>query len=139
MGFMDICRAGVDFWYKNDYELKEYAIRDGKQHPFALVCPGGGYQMVSCYNEGRPFALELNRRGYSAFVLRYRCKSKARFPAPQEDLARGLREILDHAGELGVDVSGYSIWGSSAGGIWPPVSGHRKWGTPITAFQSPPR
>lgn len=116
MGFMDICRAGVDFWHKNDYELNEYVIHDGKQHPFAIVCPGGGYQMVSYYNEGRPFALELNLRGYSAFVLRYRCKSKARFPAPQEDLARGLREILDRAEELGVDVNGYSIWGSSAGG-----------------------
>ena len=116
MRFIDIYHAGVDYWSGNQYRLKGYIIEDGRRHPFALICPGGGYNMVSNYNEGEPFAKELNRCGYSAFVLFYRCRNKAKFPAPQEDVARALREIFTRAEEWNLDVTGYSIWGSSAGG-----------------------
>lgn len=116
MRFIDIYRAGIDYWSGNRYRLKEYVIRDGRKHRFALVCPGGGYNMVSNYNEGEPYALELNRRGYSAFVLFYRCRNKGKFPAPQDDIARALREISARSEDLNLDVTGYSVWGSSAGG-----------------------
>lgn len=116
MRFIDICRAGIDYWRGNHYRLEEYVLQDGKKHPFALICPGGGYNMISNYNEGAPLAKELNRHGYSAFVLFYRCRKKALFPAPQDDVARALRDILARAKELNLDDSNYSVWGSSAGG-----------------------
>ena len=101
---------------ENEYQLDEYVIGDGKKHPFALICPGGGYEMVADFVEGKPFAEELNKRGYSAFVVYYRVKDKARYPAPQEDVARALRDILSRAEELNLDTECWSLWGSSAGG-----------------------
>ncbi|MGN1025945.1 MAG: alpha/beta hydrolase [Faecousia sp.] len=109
-------QAAKDFWRRNEYGLKEFVIRDGKMHPFAIICPGGGYNMVCNFLEGAPYARELNEQGFSAFVLYYRCKKKARYPAPMEDLARAVRDILSRAEELNLITDGYSIWGSSAGG-----------------------
>lgn len=109
-------QAVKDFWRVNQYGLDEYVIRDGKKHKFALICPGGGYNMVCSFIEGMPYAKRLNKIGYSAFVLYYRCKNKARYPAPLEDLARALQDILSKADELNIETDGYSLWGSSAGG-----------------------
>lgn len=111
-----ILQASYDFWRGRGYALKEYLIKDGKRHPFALICPGGGYGMVCSFLEGKPYAKRLNELGYSAFVLYYRCGSKAKYPAPQDDLARALTSILNRGNELGVETDGYSVWGSSAGG-----------------------
>lgn len=111
-----ILRQYRDFHRKNEYELKEFTIKDGKKHPFALICPGGGYGAVCSFVEGEPFAKKLNKMGYSAFVLYYRVREKAKYPTPQQDVARALRDILDRADELNVEREGFSIWGSSAGG-----------------------
>lgn len=49
--------------------------------------------------------------GYNAFALIYR-------PGAQtacEDLARAIAFIFEHADELEVDTSDYSLWGGSAG------------------------
>ena len=98
------------------YELKKYLIKDGKKHPFALICPGGAYWCVCSFVEGLPFMDELRRRGYAVFILYYHVQKEARYPAPQEDVARALRDIFEHAEKYGVETEGYSIWGSSAGG-----------------------
>ena len=58
-----------------------------------------------------PHALELSKKGYNAFALIYR-------PGAQtacEDLARAIAFIYEHADELEVDTSDYSLWGGSAG------------------------
>lgn len=102
--------------YNNDYYLEEYVLEDGKKHPFALICPGGAYEAVCSYVEGRPYAEELNRRGYSAFVVHYRYKEKGRFPVPQEDVVRALNDILQRAEEWNLETANYSLWGASAGG-----------------------
>lgn len=105
------------FFTKNAYKLDDrFVIRDGKPHPFAVICPGGGYQMVCSFIEGVPIAKRLNEQGISAFIVYYRVKKKARFPAPQDDLARAVREILEKAEEYQLDAENYSVWGSSAGG-----------------------
>lgn len=109
-------QAARDFWRGRDYGLKEYVIRDGRKHPFALICPGGAYEMVCSFIEGLPYVRKLNEMGYSAFVLYYRCAKKAKFPAPQDDLARALRSIPGRAEKLNLETAGYSVWGSSAGG-----------------------
>ena len=103
--------------HANDYELvTDFVINDGKKHPFALVIPGGGYWCVCSYVEGTPFARELNNQGISVFILFYHVKDKAKFPAPQEDAARAVKEILDNADKYNVETKGNSVWGSSAGG-----------------------
>lgn len=111
---MDLIQAMKDRFGKNEYLLTPYVVE--KKSKFALICPGGGYGMVCSVAEGKPYAKKLNELGYSAFVLRYRIRSKGRYPIPMEDVAVALDYILEHSDELNVETSGYSLWGSSAGG-----------------------
>ena len=101
---------------QNMYALKKYLLKDGKTHPVAVICPGGGYGSVSGFLEGYPYAKQLNKMGISAVVVYYRIREKAKFPAPQDDLACAVREVISHAKEWNLDIDGYSVWGSSAGG-----------------------
>ncbi len=102
---------------ENAYALDDrFVIRDGQRHPFAVICPGGGYTMVCSFIEGVPYARKLNKMGISAFIVYYRVKEAARFPAPQDDLARAVREIFARADEYRLDTAHWSVWGSSAGG-----------------------
>lgn len=105
-----------DFNHPNEYELIPYLVQDGKKHKTAIICPGGGYWMVCSYVEGTPFAEALNRMGISAVIVYYRVREKAHYPAPQDDLARAVREVHARAEEWNLDMEGYSVWGSSAGG-----------------------
>ena len=106
-----------DIFRRNRYELNtEFVIRDGKKHPCAILVPGGGYSMVCSFIEGVPIARKLNEKGISAVILYYRVRKKAAFPNPMDDLAKGVREALDRAEELDLDMENYSIWGASAGG-----------------------
>ena len=105
------------FFASNKYRLDDrFVIRDGKKHPFAILVPGGGYFMVSSFIEGVPVAKKLNESGISAFIVYYRIKKKAAFPAPMDDLATAVKEIFARAEEYGLDTENYSIWGASAGG-----------------------
>jgi acetyl esterase/lipase len=81
--------------------------------PVAVIAPGGGFAYVGSVHEGFPYAVEINKRGFNAFVLRYRAGQGGRIAT--EDLAAALTYIFRNAGELGVTTAGYSLWGSSAG------------------------
>lgn len=109
-------KIAKDFRHPNEYELVPYLVNDGQFHPFAIICPGGGYGMVCSYVEGEPFAQKLNAMGIHALVLYYRVREKALYPAPQEDLARAVREAHSRAEEWKLETHNYSVWGSSAGG-----------------------
>lgn len=109
-------REWFDTNRKNRYALKPYLVRDGQVHPVAVICPGGGYRRICSFIEGHPYAKALNRLGYHAVVLYYRVREQAAFPNPQDDLARAVREVLSHARDWKLDTTGYSLWGSSAGG-----------------------
>lgn len=114
---MDIKQMFKDMFHKKEYELVDrYVIRDGKKHPVAILCPGGGYSMVCSCVEGTPYAEKLNSLGISAVILYYRTGKKAAYPNPQNDLARAVREVQSRAAEWNIDMENYSIWGSSAGG-----------------------
>jgi acetyl esterase/lipase len=80
--------------------------------PFAIVCPGGGFSYVGSLHEGFPHAMELSRRGYNAFVLKYRVGSELR---ATEDLAAAISYIFKKTKMFEVSVENYSLWGSSAG------------------------
>jgi acetyl esterase/lipase len=81
--------------------------------PLAVISPGGGFSYVGSLHEGFPYAVALNAEGYNAFVLRYRPGVGER--AATEDLAAAISYIDRNAKALGVDIAGYSLWGSSAG------------------------
>ena len=101
---------------ENVYEIRPYLVKDGKEHPVAIICPGGGYRRVCNFIEGHPYAKKLNAMGYHAIVVFYRVNVLARYPAPQEDLARAVKTAYAKAEEWKLDMKGYSVWGSSAGG-----------------------
>lgn len=105
------------FKRENKYELiEDYVLHDGNRHPFALICPGGGYSSVCSFTEGIPYAEKLNQNGISAFILYYRVKKAGRYPVPQQDVARALNYIFSRAEEWNLETDSYSLWGSSAGG-----------------------
>lgn len=81
-----------------------------------VVCPGGGYGGLADH-EGRDYALWLNQRGISAFVLKYRLGSNGyRHPAMMRDVQRAVRTVRAQAEKLGVDPARIGVMGSSAGG-----------------------
>lgn len=102
--------------YHRGYYIEKYILNDGDKHPVAVICPGGGYRWVASFVEGMPYARKLNELGYSAFVVHYRCGAGKEYPAPQNDLARAIREIFSHRDEWNLDLRDYSLWGASAGG-----------------------
>jgi acetyl esterase/lipase len=81
--------------------------------PFAIIAPGGGFQYVGSLHEGFPYAAEIARGGYNAFVLKYRVG--AGWGKATADLAAALTYIFKNSDALGIDTHGYSLWGSSAG------------------------
>ena len=94
---------------KRDTGLFFFKGDPGKK--FAVVNAGGGFAFVGAMHDSFPHALELSKMGYNAFALIYR-------PGAQtacEDLARAIAFIFEHADELEVDTSDYSLWGGSAG------------------------
>lgn len=81
-----------------------------------LICPGGGYGILAKH-EGQDYALFLNQKGVTCFVLRYRLGSAGyRHPVMLGDAARALRTIRSRASEWGVDADRIGVMGSSAGG-----------------------
>lgn len=126
----EIIERAKDFRRPNRYALKPYLINDGSKHPFAIICPGGGYGAVCSFVEGKPFAKALNKLGYHAFVVYYRIKEKALYPHPQEDLKQAVEEVFSHKEEWKLDTDSWSIWGSSAGGHLVASYCTEDWGTP---------
>ena len=88
-----------------------FFFKGNENAPFAICNAGGGHVFVGAMHDSFPHALELSKKGYNAFALIYRPD----WGPSDEDLARALTFIYDHAKELGVKPDGYSLWGGSAG------------------------
>ncbi len=93
-----------------------YAFIIDEKAPLYIVIPGGAYHGVAMGHEGVHFAEELNRRGYNAFVLRYRVFPHAKAPNPQTDAAALVKYIFAHQREFGFETEEYGVVGFSAGG-----------------------
>ena len=85
------------------------------RRPAMLVIPGGGYAMCSD-READPVALAYLKAGYQAFVLRYTCTPKGKWPLPLEDYEQAMALIEEHADEWHLDKSRIAVVGFSAGG-----------------------
>ena len=99
---------------KNDPGKKNTGLffyRSNPDAPFAIVCPGGGFSYVGSLHEGFPLALEISKKGYNAFVIRYRIGSEQR---ATKDLAAAITYIFRNSETLGVGRRDYSLWGGSA-------------------------
>ena len=82
-----------------------FFFRGAPGAPFAIVCPGGGFSYVGSPHEGFPLALEISKKQYNVFVIRYRIESEE---SATEDLAAAIAYIFRNAKTLGVSTEGYS-------------------------------
>lgn len=88
----------------------------GKANGTAVViCPGGGYAILSAQREGARYAEWLNELGVTCFIVKSRLKEYGH-PAPLRDVLRAMRIVRSRAAEFGVDPQRIGIIGSSAGG-----------------------
>lgn len=80
-----------------------------------IVCPGGGYRILSMKNEGRAVAEWLAPQGVRVFVLKSRLK-EYKFPAQLQDVLQAVRIVRARSAEWGVDPKRIGVLGFSAGG-----------------------
>lgn len=88
-----------------------FFFRGSKDAKTAIVNAGGGFAYVGAMQDSFPVSLELSRQGYNAFALIYRPGAETAC----EDLSRAIAYLTEHADEIGIDMTDYSLWGGSAG------------------------
>jgi acetyl esterase/lipase len=102
---------------KRDEPAREHTglffFRGSPGAPFAIIAPGGGFSYVASVHEGFPYAVEISKKGYNAFVLKYRAGYGG--TVATQDLAAAISYVFRNAEMLGVSTEAFSLWGSSAG------------------------
>lgn len=88
-----------------------FFFRGNPDEKTAILNAGGGFMYVAGIHDSFPHALELSKKGYNAFALIYRPGAMTAC----EDLSRAITFLTEHAEELQIDMTGYSLWGGSAG------------------------
>lgn len=85
-----------------------------------IVCPGGGYERLSIDEEGIFVAQELNKRGYTAFVLKYRLPNDSimqdKSVGPLQDVQQAIRLVRKNATQWNLNSRKIGVLGFSAGG-----------------------
>lgn len=80
-----------------------------------LICPGGGYYLLSLQNEGTDWANFFLNQGMAVAVLRYRMPHE-NDQVPQSDAYQAIRILKQHAQEWNINPNDIGIMGFSAGG-----------------------
>ena len=82
--------------------------------PAVVFVHGGGW-MRGDPSQAAGNALHFARCGIATVAISYRLAPGHRFPAPLDDVRRGLRWIRAHADALGIDAGRLALLGVSAG------------------------
>lgn len=86
-----------------------------------IICPGGGYARLAINHEGHDIAKEFNKKGITAFVLKYRnpidsdCVVNKEVVAFQ-DAQQAIKMVRERAAEFNINPNKLGIIGFSAGG-----------------------
>ena len=91
--------------------MEIYPARNPNGHCI-IICPGGGYAMLSLTHEARDFHSWFNNRGITFCVLQYRLP-RGHHDVPLSDVQEAIR-IMRGRTDLGVTKVG--VMGTSAGG-----------------------
>lgn len=81
----------------------------------AVVLVHGGAWVRGDPSQAAGNALHFARRGIATVSISYRLAPAHRFPAPLDDVRRGLRHVRAHAADLGIDPERIVLMGLSAG------------------------
>ncbi len=82
--------------------------------PAVIVCPGGGYSVLSYRKEGTEIAAWLNSLGITAVILKYRVPNNR--DGAFQDAERAVRVTREHATDWGILPDKVGMIGFSAGG-----------------------
>jgi acetyl esterase/lipase len=82
--------------------------------PAVVFVHGGGWTHGDP-SQAAGNALHFARRGIATIAISYRLAPEHRFPAPLDDVRRGLRHVRANAAALGVDPDRLALLGLSAG------------------------
>ncbi|MDO4304546.1 MAG: alpha/beta hydrolase [Bacillota bacterium] len=85
-----------------------------RERPMIVICPGGGYSMVSD-REGEMIALQFAAMGFHTAILRYSV-SPAVYPTQLLELTKAMVLIRQNAEKWHIEKNKIFIQGSSAGG-----------------------
>ena len=92
----------------------------GAKTPAVVICPGGGYGIVSITSEGFNVARWFQAHGIAAFVLKYRLPNDNAFDdkaiVPLQDVQQTFKYINENATLYHVDKKKIGVIGFSAGG-----------------------
>lgn len=84
-----------------------------------IVCPGGGYWVVSAHHEGVDVAKRFNEMGVAAFVLKYRLPDNKYMTnkeiVPLQDAQRAIQIVRSNAKKFYINKDRIGILGFSAG------------------------
>ena len=106
------CR--VTAWLHGHEEFLEMSAST-YQRPAMIVCPGGGYGMVS-QREAEPVAKHYFAAGYNTFILWYSVGEMAKDFLPLRQLASTIAHVRNHAEEWYTIKDKIAVSGFSAGG-----------------------
>lgn len=95
------------------YLPHNYASRKDQKRPCILLCPGGGYRIVST-REAEPIALHFFPEGFNVFILTYSVTPHC-FPSQIREVAAAMEVIHAHGEEWNCDLEKIAIMGFSAG------------------------
>lgn len=100
--------------------LKMFLADTNTNNAAVVICPGGGYGVLSHDKEGDKIAEWLNSIGISAFVLKYRLPSdiimKDKTIGPLQDAQEAIRTVRRNAKKWHIDPNKIGVIGFSAGG-----------------------
>lgn len=99
----------------NNPRIGLFLVRAEEPRPCVVVCPGGGYGLLSMEKEGYEIAHFFNELGLHAVVLTYRLLEYG-YPAPLIDTTRAIRYLRANAEDYGIQPDQIGIMGFSAGG-----------------------
>lgn len=80
-----------------------------------VMCPGGAYFGLASKHEGSDMAEDLNSRGITLAVLKYRLPN-GHHEVPADDARQAIRLLRRNAAEWGIEPDRIGIGGASAGG-----------------------
>lgn len=86
-------------------------------HTAIIVCPGGSYHHLGMKHEGHDVAKKFAKKGFTAFVLRYRIGMLGyHYPAMLQDIQRSIQLVNEHAEQYSIIKGNVGLIGFSAGG-----------------------
>ncbi len=96
------------------------AVKDSSRTAM-IICPGSGYRRLAISHEGHQVAEAFNKKGVTAFVLKYRnpidsdCVVNKEWVA-QQDAQQAIKIIRERAAEFGINPNLIGMMDFSAGG-----------------------